>query len=63
MQQKGSQKVLSCSVKKVFFKVSQNLRENACVKVFSLIKFYWKRDSEKDVFLWILQKNLRAPFL
>ena len=47
-------------LKKVFLKISHNSQENICVRVSFLIKL---QDSGTGVFLWILQKFLRAPFL
>ena len=54
--------VQSCSVKKVFLKISQNSRENTSARVYFLIKLqawglqlYRKRDSDTGVFLWILR--------
>ena len=56
-----------CSVKKMFLKVSQNSDENTCVRASSLIKLqasglkiYFKKDSDKDVFLWILWNFLKT---
>ena len=46
----------------VFLKISQNSKENTCVGVSFLItlqvsglQLYLKRDSDTDVFLWILR--------
>ena len=48
--------------KEVLLKVSENLQENTCVRVFFLIKLHTmqpatllKRDSNTDVLLWILR--------
>ena len=61
---------LSCSVKKVFLKFSQNSQGNACARVSFLLKLqpgglqlYLKRDSDTSVFPWILRNFLKAPFL
>ena len=61
--------VQRCSVENVFLKILQNLQENACARVFSLIKlqawglqFYWKRDSGAGVFLLSL-RNSKNTFL
>ena len=50
-----------CSVKKMLLNISQNLQENTCARVSSLIKLqgwglqlYLKRDSGTGVFLWLL---------
>ena len=53
------------SVKKVFLKISQYSQENTCVWA-SLMSFestLLKRDSNTDIFTWILQKFLRTPIL
>ena len=42
----------SCSVKKVFLRISQNSQENTCARL-----------SGTGVFLWILRKFSRTPFL
>ena len=44
----------------VFLGISQNLQENTCARVSFLIKL-WKKDSDKGVFLWILQ-NFKEHF-
>ena len=36
--------VRSCSLKKVFLKISQNSQENTCVRVTFIVKFFNKRD-------------------
>ena len=41
-----------CSIKKVFWKISQNLQENTCATGIE------KRDSDTSVSPWILQKFL-----
>ena len=57
-------------LKKVFLEISQNSQENSCARVSFLIKLqalglqlYLKRDPGTGVFLWILRKFLRTPFL
>ena len=52
--------VRRCSVKKMFWKISQNSQENTCAifdKVAGLFfnKLYWKRDSGTGVFQWFLR--------
>ena len=45
----------TCSVKKVFLKISQTLEENTCSRVSFSIKFFIKKgNSGTGVFLWIL---------
>ena len=45
----------TCSVKKVFFKISQYSQENTCLGVsFNTVAVMIKRDSSIGVFLWIL---------
>ena len=43
----------------MFLKILQNLQENTCTKSFfnkaSGLQIYWKRDSDRGAFQWILQ--------
>ena len=53
-----------CSVKKVFFEISQNSQENTCARVSFLINLQASAaDSGTDVFLWILRNFKEHLFL
>ena len=45
----------TCSVKKMFLEILQNLQENICARVSSLIKLQVSGRPGTGVFLWILQ--------
>ena len=51
----------SCSLKKVFLEISQNLQENTCARASFLMKLqveannFIKKEIDTDVFLWILR--------
>ena len=69
MEQLSEAVVQKCSVKG-FLKKFRNSQENTCAGVSFLIKLqtsglqlYQKRDSNTGVFLGILAKFLRTPFL
>ena len=44
-----------CSVKKTFLKISQILQEKTCAGVTFYMQLYQKRDSDRGIFLCILQ--------
>ena len=54
----------SCSVKKIFFEISQNSQEMTCAKVSFLIKFYFiKKESLAQVFSYELYEISKNTFL
>ena len=62
--------VQMCSVKKVSLEISQNSKENTCIRVSFLIKLqawgqslFLKKVSGTDVFLWILWNFQEHIFL
>ena len=44
-----------CSVKKMFFNISQNSEEKTCAGVSLILETFLKSDSSTVVSLWILQ--------